>query len=139
MRPFLIQYPHPTAAPHPGVRPPSGGVEMANYLLIESRDPFEYGDARYMYDMAAGSGLERATTSPSSSSRTASSSPDRAVRGNPLNNLFQQNQPVRVLADDFSLRERGIAPTPLVGGVEVADVDYLVDLLAEEDTKALWH
>ena len=25
---------------------------MARYVLIESRDPFEYGDSLYMYDLA---------------------------------------------------------------------------------------
>ena len=25
---------------------------MGNYLLIESRDPFEYADANYMYQLA---------------------------------------------------------------------------------------
>ena len=27
---------------------------LSEYVLIESRDPFEYGDARYLYDMARG-------------------------------------------------------------------------------------
>ena len=114
------------------------GCLLANYLLIESRDPFEYGDARYMYDMAAD--LARKGNSVTLflvQNGVLVTRP--GVRNNPLNRLFQQSQPVRVLADEFSLRERGIAPTPLVGGVEVADVDFLVDLLAEEDTKALWH
>ena len=111
---------------------------MANYLLIESRDPFEYGDACYMYDMAAD--LARKGNSVTLfliQNGVLVTRP--GVRSNPLDGLFQQNQAVRVLADEFSLRERGIPPTPLVGGVEVADVDYLVDMLAEEDTKALWH
>lgn len=114
------------------------GCFLANYLLIESRDPFEYGDARYMYDMAAD--LARKGNNVTLfliQNGVLVTRP--GVRNNPLNHLFQQGQEVRVLADDFSLRERGIAPTPLVGGVEVADVDFLVDLLAEEDTKALWH
>ena len=111
---------------------------MANYLLIESRDPFEYGDSRYMYDMAVD--LARKGNNVTLfliQNGVLVTRP--GVRNNPLNHLFQESQAVRVLADDFSLRERGIAPTPLVGGVEVADVDYLVDLLAEEGTKALWH
>ena len=123
---------------HYGRLPAQRGCFLANYLLIESRDPFEYGDARYMYDMAAD--LARKGNSVTLfliQNGVLVTRP--GVRNNPLNRLFQQSQPVRVLADEFSLRERAIAPTPLVGGVEVSDVDFLVDLLAKEDTKALWH
>ncbi len=111
---------------------------MANYLLIESRDPFEYGDARYMYNLAGD--LSRKGNSVTLfliQNGVLVTRP--GVKENPLDYLFQETQTVKVLADEFSLRERGIAPSPLVGGVEVSDVDNLVDLLAQEDTKALWH
>ncbi len=44
---------------------------------------------------------------------------------------------VKVLADGFSLKERAIGN--LVDGVEIADIDRLVDLLFESGTKAIWH
>ena len=46
---------------------------------------------------------------------------------------------VTVLADDFSLRERGIEPTELRAGVQPASIDALVDLIVRPDTKTLWH
>ena len=100
---------------------------MANYLLIESRDPFEYGDARYMYNLAGD--LSRKGNSVTLfliQNGVLVTRP--GVKENPLDDLFQETQTVKVLADEFSLRERGIAPSPLVGGVEVSDVDNLVDL-----------
>jgi hypothetical protein len=42
-----------------------------------------------------------------------------------------------VLADDFSLRERGIAPEGLVSGVSSAPLDVVVDQLAD-GRKAIW-
>jgi len=43
-----------------------------------------------------------------------------------------------VLADEFSLRERGIAANRLAGGVSASPLDVVVDQLAE-GRKALWH
>jgi len=44
-----------------------------------------------------------------------------------------------VLADDFSLRERGIAGNDLRVGVMQSGVETLVEMLAREETKAVWH
>ena len=44
---------------------------------------------------------------------------------------------VEILADDFSLRERGIAADALVDGVLAAPLEVVVDQLAE-GRKALW-
>ncbi len=111
---------------------------MSNYLLIESRDPFEYGDTRYMYSLAgdlAGKGNDVTlfliqngvlTTRP-------------GVKDNPLDGLSKGAKSVKVLADEFSLRERGISQSSLSGGVKVSNVDNLVDLLVQEGTKAVWH
>jgi hypothetical protein len=46
---------------------------------------------------------------------------------------------VRVLADDFSLRERGIAGNDLRAGVSQSSVGALVEMLARGETKAIWH
>jgi intracellular sulfur oxidation DsrE/DsrF family protein len=45
---------------------------------------------------------------------------------------------VEVLADEFSLRERGIRSDHLATGVKMAPLDVVVDRL-EEGRKALWH
>jgi hypothetical protein len=46
---------------------------------------------------------------------------------------------VTVLADDFSLRERGIEASELSAGVRPASIETLVDLVVRPDTKTLWH
>ena len=88
---------------------------MASYLLIESRDPFESNDVPRFYELAAS--LARETASPFA---------DLGRSG------------VKVLADDFSLRERGIPAARLSPGVAPATVDVIVDRLAA-GVAALWH
>jgi hypothetical protein len=45
---------------------------------------------------------------------------------------------VEVLADDFSLRERGIVAGRLASGVKSAPIDVVVDQLAD-GRKTIWH
>ena len=45
---------------------------------------------------------------------------------------------VEVLADDFSLRERGISAERLLAGVPPASLEVVIDHLAD-GRKALWH
>ena len=101
---------------------------MGKYLLIESRDPFDCADVGYYYDLAKG----------------------LAAAGNAVTLFLVQNgvlaaRPsahsqalaavggggVIVLADEFSLRERGIAGDGLVAGVAAAPLDTVVDHLAD--------
>lgn len=108
---------------------------MDKYLLIESRDPFETADVTYCYDLAA----------------------DLAKAGNTVTLFLVQNgvlparrsvksellaavarAGVTVLADDFSLRERGITPDRLVAGVTAAPIEVVVDAL-EEGRKTIFH
>ena len=108
---------------------------MAKYLLIESRDPFESTDTANHCQLAR----------------------DLVQRGNEVTLFLVQNgvlpaRPgtasqslvdaasagVQVLADDFSLRERGIAADRLVAGVEAAPLDVVIDQLVE-GRKAIWH
>lgn len=113
---------------------------MANYLLISSRDPFEYRDAEWFYDLAAelsarhsvklflvGNGVligrNRIDNGPSKKFRR----------------LVGLNGNVHVGADNFSLRERGIDAGELVPGITVTGVDTLVDTLMESTDKVLWH
>jgi sulfur relay (sulfurtransferase) complex TusBCD TusD component (DsrE family) len=111
---------------------------MAKYLLIESRDPYEYADTHYFYDLAG----------------------DLARRGNEVVFFLIQNgvlvtregaQPnkvaalqaaaprIRVVADEFSLRERGIRREAVIADVEITDVGRLVDLLMDDGRKPIWH
>jgi len=110
---------------------------MSSYLYIESQDPFESRDVEEGYRLAA----------------------ELAVKGTPVTMFLIQNgvlaarkggraeqfaalvasPGVTVMADTFSLQERGIAPDALAAGVQIADIDTLVDLLMVDGQKAIWH
>ena len=111
---------------------------MARYLLIESRDPFEFSDTEYMYQMAgdlAANGNQVTLFLIQNGVFCARTN----VKNNPLVGLKQNSPTVRVEADDFSLRERAISTTRLADGVNVSNVDNLVDQLVDSDTKIVWH
>ena len=107
---------------------------MSDYLLIESRDPFESGCSHY-HQLAC----------------------QLAAKGNKVTLFLVQNavlvtrpckfsdqlkdiadKGVEILEDEFSLRERGISSSTLVDGVSESPLDLVVDLLAE-GRKVLWH
>ena len=108
----------------------------SRYVFIESRDPFDSPDTGFVADTAV----------------------ELRQRGRPVTVFLVQNgvlatragargshvprvaaADVTVLADDFSLRERGIATSELGPGVKPASIDALVDLLTHPATKAVWH
>jgi hypothetical protein len=45
---------------------------------------------------------------------------------------------ITVLADDFSLRERGIAAAELAPGIRESSIDAIADALVK-GTKTIWH
>ena len=107
---------------------------MSDYLLIESRDPFESGCSHY-HELAC----------------------QLAARGKQVTLFLVQNavlvtrpckyseqlkqiadKGVQILADEFSLQERGISTSVLVEGVQESPLDKVIDLLAD-GRKVLWH
>lgn len=111
---------------------------MAKYLLIESRDPYEYADANYFYDLARdlahrGNDVSLFLLQNGVLVARSGAKPDK------IGELRQAAPGVRVLADEFSLRERGIKQDRTTAGVEVADIGALVDMLADDGCKAVWH
>ena len=108
---------------------------MANYLLIESRDPFTSAEVGFCQDLSrrlAAAG-DRVTLFLVENGVL----PARAgVAGTGLTELAQAG--IEVLADDFSLRERGIPLDRLQPGVKSAAIDLVIDRLAE-GCKAIWH
>jgi predicted peroxiredoxin len=106
---------------------------MGEYLLIESRDPFESNDVGYYCELARGLAeagnqvtlflVQNAVLA----ARPAAQAPQlRALAGSG----------VKILADDFALKERGM--TRLLDGVQIAPIDIVVDHL-EAGHKTLWH
>lgn len=108
---------------------------MTDYLLIESRDPFEHNEGGYFYELAAD--LKKAGNSvtlflvqngvlPARSCRASAGLAALAAAG------------VQVRADRFSLRERGIVEAQLVPGVRSEDLGFVIDKLVA-GSKTFWH
>jgi len=109
---------------------------MPKYLLIESRDPFESRDTAF---------LEQTATALRQRGHEVVvflvQNGVLAVRKNALGSYLSRlaSAGVILLADDFSLHERGIQPAELQPGIQRSDIGALVDALAQEKTKAIWH
>ena len=101
---------------------------MSNYLLIESRDPFSTQAVAGHVELAVG--LRRAGSAVELYLVQNGVLPCRAgADGDALHEALTAG--VEVLADDFSLRERGIGEKDIARGVKVASIDLVVARLAE--------
>ena len=108
---------------------------MADYLLIESRDPFDSNDVEFCCDLAArlaGHGEKVTLFLVENGVLPARAGP----KSDRLNALARAG--VEVLADAFSLRERGIAADRLAAGVTSAPLDVVIDRMAD-GCKTIWH
>jgi sulfur transfer complex TusBCD TusB component (DsrH family) len=111
-------------------------MSESRYVLIESRDPFDSADTRFVSDTAAALRARgRAVTVYLVQNGVLASR--AGARGSDVPRLTQAG--VTVLADDFSLRERGIERGEMTAGVGEASIDALVDLVMRPDTKTIWH
>ena len=107
---------------------------MAGYLLIASRDPFESVEIRGFYELAKGLVRERGPVTLALVQNGVL--PARAgVRERWIDDLVAAG--VEVVADEFSLRERGIPKARLAEGVTPVSLDVVIEHLAE-GRKALW-
>jgi sulfur relay (sulfurtransferase) complex TusBCD TusD component (DsrE family) len=109
---------------------------MTNYLFIESRDPFESRDAQFVAETAIAL-KQRDNEVTVFLVQNGVLAARRNARGSHLPPLPKAG--VRVIADDFSLRERGIEAAELLPGIQQSNIDSLVDILIRENTKAIWH
>jgi predicted peroxiredoxin len=108
---------------------------MSKYMLIESRDPFDSNDVAFTYQLAsslAKAGHDVALVLVQNGVLPAR----RGAAADGLATAIKAG--VRVLADDFSLRERGISNERLTAGVEPTPLDVVIDHMAEGH-KTLWH
>ena len=108
---------------------------MAKYLLIESRDPWDSADCGTWQELASNLAKEGHTVTffllqngvlPARKSAGSAALSALASAG------------VEVLADDFSLRERGIAADRLAPGIKPAPIDVVIDHMVE-GRKVVWH
>jgi hypothetical protein len=115
-------------------RQKGGDAVTRKYLLVESRDPFEIRDVLYFYDLAAALAAQGEVTLFLVQNGVLPARPSRESRR--LTELADAG--VLVLADEFSLRERGIRGDGLAAGVAPAALDVVIEQMAE-GRKVLWH
>lgn len=106
---------------------------MAEYLLIESRDPFESNDVGYYYELARGL-LEAGNKVTVLLVQNAVLAARPSAQAPALRALAKAG--IKVLADEFALKERGI--TKLLDGVQSVPIEIVVDHM-EAGHKTLWH
>ncbi len=106
---------------------------MGSYLIIESRDPFGSADADYGAATALADHGDDVTVYLVQNGVLATREASTAAGA-----IGQLAGKVSLLADDFSLRERGITDDEIVDGVSVSSMDALVDLIADDGRKVIW-
>ena len=109
---------------------------MTSYVFIESRDPFESLDVRFV-EVTASALKQRGHEVTVFLVQNGVLAARRNARDSYLARLARAG--ITLLADDFSLRERGIQPAEMRDGVRPSSIETLVDALVQENTKAIWH
>ena len=107
---------------------------MNRYVFIESRDPFESRDTQFVEETAIAV-KERGHEVTVFLVQNGVLAARQSVRN--LDRLTKAG--VRFLADEFSLRERGIVAGELARGVEESTIEALVEAIVQEKTKVMWH
>lgn len=107
---------------------------MTAYVLIESRDPFESRDTEFVEQTAIAIKERGHPVTVFLIQNGVFAARENAGR---LRRLTEAG--VILLADNLSLSERGIKAEELAQGVQESGIDKLVDAIAQENTKAIWH
>ena len=109
---------------------------MTKYIFIESRDPFESRDTRFVEETAAAL-KQRGNQVTVFLVQNGVLGCRRKADDSYLTGLVKEG--ITLLADDFSLSERGIRSEELVHGVRPSSIEFLVEALVQVNTKAVWH
>ena len=108
---------------------------MARYLLIESRDPFDSNDTPFWSDLAVQLAAAKNEVTLFLVQNGVLPARQGARKGD-LTRLADAG--LRVLADSFSLKERGIDEKRLASGINAAPLYVVLDALAE-GVNVMWH
>jgi len=113
---------------------PAREKKMSRYVFIESRDPFESRDTEFI-EQTAINVKERGHDVTVFLVQNGVLAARKSARR--LGRLAEAG--VTLLADDFSLCERGIQAGELAPGIQESGIGALVEAIVQENTKAIWH
>ena len=109
---------------------------MARYLLVESKSPLEGGE--YAFELGKQLRELKHEVVLYLLQDAVFAARKRFEAGEKL--LAEaKTQNLTLLADEISLRQRGITKERLAEAVRVSNTGELVDLLMEKSDKAIWH
>ena len=110
-------------------------ASTASYLVIETGDPFAARPPGRIDPL-----IEALATTARTTVVLAQNGVLAARRGSAASDSVSRlAASARVLADDFSLRERGIAGNELADGVAVTTMEEIVGLILGDGCRAMWH
>jgi len=109
---------------------------LSNYVFIESRDPFESPDTSVVTETAVALKKKGHTVTVFLVKNGVLGARKHAAKSQ-LPAIVESG--VTVLADDFSLQERGISMEECAPGLQAGTMDRLIDLIVQDNTKAVWH
>ncbi len=109
---------------------------MSRYLLIETKSPLEGGE--YAFELGTQLREARHEVTIYLLQDAVFAARRKFQRGEAL--LAEaRRRDLTVLADEVSLRQRGVVGERLAGEVRPSTMPELVDLLMERADKAIWH
>jgi len=107
---------------------------MANYLLIESRDPYATHEVRHDFHLACNLAKAGNKTTLFLVQNGVIPTRKNAISSGLLHAL---DNGVEILCDEFSLRERGISEDTIMPGINIAPIDTIIDHMVD-GSKVLW-
>lgn len=113
-----------------------GVICLAQYLIVESKGPQNGG--RYSFELAKQLRELKHNVTIYLVQDAVFAARKRFEAGEKLI-AEAKAQTLTLLADEISLRQRGITKERLSDAVRVSNMDELVDLLMEKSDKAIWH
>jgi predicted peroxiredoxin len=109
---------------------------MARYVIVETRNPLEGGDyafelGKQLRELRHDVTIYLLQDAVFTARKTFTAGADLVAQA--------ERDGVRLLADQISLRQRGVAGDRIAKGVSLGDMPELVDLLMERSDKTIWH
>jgi sulfur transfer complex TusBCD TusB component (DsrH family) len=111
------------------------GGHLSNYVFIESKDPFDSADTN-ISETAVALRKKGHTVTVFLVENGVLGARKQAAKSQ-VPSIVESG--VTVLADDFSLQKRGISVDECAAGLQAVTMIHLIDLIVQENTKAVWH